>query len=183
MKEERRLMSKHRWCRAMIILMALVAVFAPVRAEAAVQQEPSVVAWFEGNWIRLADGWGDAHACTSDGVTARCYRNEAAMDAAERPFPGSTDVVSLACSGAVRLYRLTGYSGDVLQLTTQYVYINLATHGFDNDTSSYQIGPCNSYFYDTTTGSGPYPGTTTAGYSASSMVSGWDNRVGSVYIS
>ena len=31
-----------------------------------------VVAWFEGRWIDLADGWGEARACTSDGRNTVC---------------------------------------------------------------------------------------------------------------
>jgi hypothetical protein len=81
------------------------------------------------------------------------------------------------------LYRSTSYGGAVLQLTTRYTYINLSGYGFDNDTSSYRVGACAAYFYDGTNGGGSvYPGSTGAGVSASSMVSGWDNRISSVYI-
>jgi hypothetical protein len=68
-------------------------------------------------------------------------------------------------------------------LTSRGAYINLSTYGFDNDTSSYKVGACASYFYDGAGGGTPlYPGTTTANSSATSMLTGWDNRVSSVYI-
>lgn len=157
---------------------------APAGASSApVDAQASIVASFEGGSLRLADGWGEAHACTSDGKTARCYRTEAEMDAAEGKRPEvSTPMPLIDCGTSVRLYSSTGYGGDVLQLTTRFVTINLASHGFNNVTSSYRIGSCSAQFYDTTGGSIQYPGSTTAGSSAALMVSGWDNRVGSVYI-
>lgn len=63
------------------------------------------------------------------------------------------------------------------------VYIGLSGYGFDNVTSSYQVGGCAATFYDTAGGTGTYPGSTGAGASASSMVSGWDNRISSIRIS
>lgn len=146
-----------------------------------VAASPSVIGIFRGKEFRLADGWGDAHACSSDGVTARCYASEAEMDAAEGPLVQRAPLADCALP-AVRLYPSTGFGGDVLQITTRYTLINLAGHGFNNVTSSYRIGACDAYFYDTTTGGTGYPGSTTAWSSASSMWSGWDNAVGSVYI-
>ena len=171
---------------ALSLTAASVLVSAPMVSAttvASVKPAPSVTAAFEGRLIGLADGWGEARACTSDGVATRCYRSEEAMDVAENVALDVTAAATLACSGSLRLYRLSGFGGGVLQLTTQFTVINLASYGFDNDTSSYRVGPCNSSFYDTTTGGTGYPGNTSANVSATSMVSGWDNRVGSVYIS
>ncbi len=144
-----------------------------------------IVADFEGQRINLAEGWGEARACTSDGVVTTCYRSEAAMDRAGAVAVSSGGVVPLAtCSSSLRLYRSTSYGGAVLQLTTRGTYINLSGYGFDNDTSSYKVGACSSGFYDGASGGAPtYPGSTSANASATSMVSGWDNRVSSVYIS
>ncbi|MBI4933830.1 MAG: hypothetical protein HY828_08130 [Actinobacteria bacterium] len=148
-----------------------------------------MIASFEGGWINLTDGWGEATACTSDGFTAECYRTEAEMDAASHNALGSTAARSvgivplLACASSLKLYRSTSFTGAVLQLTSRGAYINLSTYGFDNDTSSYKVGACTSYFYDGASGGTPlYPGTTTANSSANSMLTGWDNRVSSVYI-
>ncbi len=143
-----------------------------------------VIASFDGHWIDLSEGWGVATACTSDGMTTTCFRSEAEMDRAIGDIASSFVVVPLAsCASSLRLYRSTSYGGAVLQLTTRGVYINLAAYGFDDDTSSYKVGACSSYFYDGANGGSPlYPGATGANSSATSMLSGWDNRVSSVYI-
>ncbi|HYN31970.1 MAG TPA: hypothetical protein VES40_05045 [Ilumatobacteraceae bacterium] len=143
-----------------------------------------VLAAFEGTTINLQDGWGAARACTSNGTVTTCYRSEAAMDRATAVSARSTEITPLAaCSSSLRLYRSTSYGGSVLQLTTRYTYINLSGYGFENDTSSYKVGACSAGFYDGSGGGAPaYPGNTGANASATSMVSGWDNRVSSVYI-
>lgn len=147
----------------------------------------SVIGTFEGTTFRLADGWGEAHACVSDdGATARCYRTEAEMDAAEgNEVAGRFDVQPLSdCSGSgLRLYASTSYGGDVLQLKLRWTVLNLATYGFNNVTSSYKVGACSSTLFDTTSGGTVYPGDTSAGVWASTMATNWDNRVGSAYLS
>ena len=142
----------------------------------------AVIAAFDGGWIDLTKGWGEATACSSDGASTVCFHTEAEMDQTmNASLRGPMPLAS--CSSSLRLYRSTGFAGGVLSLTTQNTYINLSAYGFDNDTSSYRVGACASYFYDGTNGSGSlYPGATGAGASASSMVSGWDNRISSVYI-
>ncbi|MEZ5312073.1 MAG: hypothetical protein R2735_16080 [Microthrixaceae bacterium] len=158
----------------------------PTSAESiGIRQSEHVLATFEGTTINLTDGWGQARACFSDiPGTARCYRTEAAMDIAEdagrQSHAGPWPLAS--CSSTVRLYRGTNYTGGVLALSTRYTYLNLAAYGFDNDTSSYKIGACSARFYDTTSGSGLYPGNTGAGASSWLMVLSWDNRIGSIYI-
>ena len=147
-----------------------------------------VIASFEGGSINLADGWGEATACTSDSVTTQCYRTEAEMDAATNTASSTSVrraaiVPLISCASALKLYRSTSFTGAVLQLTSRGTFINLSSFGFDNDTSSYQVGACSSSFYDGASGGTPlYPGTTTANSSASSMLAGWDNRVSSVFI-
>lgn len=180
-------MSVVRGVRALVSL-AFVACVSWSGATAAADTGRGVIASFEGGWINLAEGWGEATACTSDGVTAECYRTEAEMNAASHPSVGATArsvgiVPLLACASSLKLYRSTSFTGAVLQLTSRGAYINLSTYGFDNDTSSYKVGACTSYFYDGASGGTPlYPGTTTANSSATSMLTGWDNRVSSVYI-
>lgn len=145
-------------------------------------EREGIIASFESDRIRLADGWGEAHACFSDDEDTRCYRSEHEMDRAEAIEQSGTDVQS-TCSSSLRLYSSTGYGGSVLALSTRYVTISLESYGFNNVTSSYRVGACSSRFYDTNSGGTAYPGNTNAGVSASSMLSGWNNRVGSVYIS
>lgn len=88
----------------------------------------------------------------------------------------------VACTPSVRLYSGANHSGSLLNVTAQYTFVNLSSHGFDNITSSYRIGGCNAGLYGGANGASPYPGNTSAGVSASSMLSGWDNAVSSVYI-
>ena len=170
--------------RIRYVLGASLALAAPLsQSHITVADEPEtgVLAYFEGDVIDLSEGWGEATACTSDGATTLCFRTEAEMDEETGEFPGAEGL--LACTSSLRLYRSTSYGGGVLQLTSQFTYINLSLYSFDNDTSSYKVGACDSYFYDGANGGTPlYPGTTTASSSATSMASGWDNRVSSVYI-
>jgi hypothetical protein len=171
-----------------LVSLAFVACVSWPGVTAASDTGHGVIASFEGGWINLAEGWGEATACTSDGITTACYRTEAEMNAASNPVVGATArslaiVPLLTCASSLKLYRSTSFTGAVLQLTSRGVYTNLSTYGFDNDTSSYQVGACTSYFYDGASGGTPlYPGTTTANSSATSMLTGWDNRVSSVYI-
>lgn len=161
------------------LAMATIAL-APGGADSADDHSGGVIASFEGRPINLAESWEEATACTTDGVTARCYRSEAEMDAIEGR---ADDGLARACTPTVRLWSNTGQSGQVLKITSQYTNVDLAPLGFDNITSSYKVGGCNSYMYDGAGGGAPqYPGTTSAGASYSSMASGWDNRVSSFYI-
>ena len=102
------------------------------------------------------------------------------MDSAEA---GEGETILLSCSTSLRLYKNTSFGGTVLALSQRGIGIPLASYGFDNVTSSYKIGACSSTFFDGAIGSTTYPGNTSAGAQATSMLSGWDNRVSTVYIS
>jgi hypothetical protein len=164
------------------VALMMTAAIGSTTPQVSAAESGGIVATFEGTTIDLLEGWGDARACTSDGTSTRCYRSEAAMDRAAARL--SVDITPFAaCSTSLRLYRSTSYGGSVLQLTTRGTVINLSGYGFDNDTSSYKVGACSAGFYDGSGGGAPtYPGSTGANASATSMVSGWDNRVSSVYI-
>lgn len=154
------------------------------RASTGDDEGDSVIAVFEGREFRLADGWGAATACVSDDVRARCYRSEQEMDEAEAALRRSGAVAESPCGSSLRLYRSTSYRGDVLSLARRGIFIDMSAYGFDNDTSSYAVGGCSATFYDGASGGQPtYPGSTSAGAASSSMASGWDNRVSSVFIS
>lgn len=170
---------------AALVATALLATGSPVAgAEESAEARASVVAEFEGGTIRLADGWGEATACHQSDAGVRCYRSEAEMDQAEVPLDPATGRLASSCSSSLKLYRSTGQSGGVLELTQQNTNLNLATFGFSNDTESYRVGACSAKFYDATSGTGTsYPGSTSAYASSSSMLSGWANRVSSVRIS
>jgi len=166
-------------------------------AAAAVPGDPSE-ATFEDGEIDLGQSWDDADSCIELGDHTECFRTEAEMFAAHPEFANSGSGVGAAgaaaspsgqftaastCSSSLRLYRLNGFTGGSLVITTRGVVFNLSTYGFDNDTSSYQVGACSATFWAGASGSGSiYPGPTGAFASASAMLSGWNNVVSSVYI-
>ena len=160
-------------------------------ASAAVSKTDPSIASFEGGYLNLRNGWGQATACTSDGVTTECFRTEKELDqyltqvASPNGSQSLGDVgIQSVCSTTLRLYSGTSFGGSVLSLSTRLTFLNLSAFSFDNVTSSYRVGACSSTFYDGATGGAPtYPGNTSAGASATSMLAGWDNRVSSVFIS
>lgn len=166
------------------VALMMTAVVGSAAPHVSAADSEGVLASFEGTTINLQDGWGAARACTSDGTVTTCYRSEAALDRATAVAARSIEMTPLAaCASSLRLYRSTSYGGSVLQLTARGTFINLSSFGFSNDTSSYRVGACSASFYDGSSGGAPiYPGSTSANASATSMVSGWDNRVSSVYI-
>ncbi|MDQ3524956.1 MAG: hypothetical protein M3451_07880 [Chloroflexota bacterium] len=169
--------------RAILLVTAFVCVGAAGNLPADAQAElDSVVASFEGHDLRLAEDWGDAGACYQDAVDTRCYRTEAEMDATESVVRRTQAAPLASCSTTLRLYRSTNYGGGVLALSQRGTGIALSTFGFNNDTSSFRIGACSAIFYDGGVGSTQYSGGTAAGVWSAFMVSGWDNRVSTVYI-
>ncbi len=167
---------------SIVSAVASLAAFAPTIVHATpMDRQPGVVASFEGRSIDLAAGWGEARACYSDGTSTRCYRTQLEMNAVEQA-DGTVHPLAV-CASALTLYSSTGSGGTSLSLSARGTLIALSPYGFDNVTSSYQIGACTSRFYDTSSGGTLYPGSTTAGASASSMASGWNDRVSSVLIS
>jgi hypothetical protein len=154
-------------------------------------------AWFEGGEIDLSKSWGDATACVELGDHTECFRTEAEMLEAHPELAETTTTndrvgssrvssdatIQAACSTGLRLYRVTSYGGIALSLTTRSIWHNMASYGYDNDTSSYKVGGCSSVFRAGASGAGStYPGNTGANAWAASMLAGWDNVVSSVYI-
>lgn len=152
--------------------------------------ETAAFAAYRSGTIDLRQGWGTAKACHTDGRTTQCYDSESEMDAALRPgvagargFTGGGPSMLAACSSSVRLYTGTSYTGTVLSITIRFTFLTLSTYGFNNVTSSYKIGACGSSFYDGDAGTGSvYPGTTAANVQYPSMVTGWNDRISSIYI-
>lgn len=143
-----------------------------------------VVADFEGRRLDLGKGWGEARACHVDDDGTSCYLTEADMVRAEGLFArgGSLAAAMSTCSSDLRLYRDANWAGPVLSVSTRQVVVNLVGYGFNDVTSSFKVGACDARLYDTTTGSGLYPGDTSANTTSGSMSSGWNDRVGSLYI-
>lgn len=148
-------------------------------------------ALYNGNRIDLSKGWQGARACIELGDRTECYTTEQEMLAAHPDVFGaplasrasSTSSVAASCASSLRLYDGTSYTGAVVAFTTRAATINLSAHGFDNRASSYKVGACSSNLYSgPNLGGSPYPGATGANAVATSMASGWNNVVSSVYI-
>lgn len=115
-----------------------------------------------------------------------CFGSEKEVDGRieqlERQASGKVSLLA-QCTTGLRLYDGFGYSGSVLVILDRSLWINLSLYGFDNRTSSYKVGACTSYFAENANGGGSwYPTSATEAWDqASSMQSGWNNRVSSVY--
>lgn len=190
----------HRATAALLLLIASavpwsVAEARPGRPPAPGNPDEAI---FEQSELDLSESWDDADACIEFDDRTECFRTEEELFAAYPEYAeggpndqsfgasavGGGEITPMAtCSSSLRLYRLIGFTGGTLVLTTRAVVFNLSSYGFDNDTSSYQVGACSSTFWAGASGSGSvYPGATGANASASTMLSGWNNTVSSVYI-
>jgi hypothetical protein len=174
-----------------LMLAAMLTLVVVASTPAAGASNDGALAWYERELIDLSDGWGGAQACHfGPDVTApgTCFDSEDAMDSwlarnsASDPFGPAAAFSS--CSSSLRLYDGTGYSGGSLNLTSRAVWLNLASYGFDQRTSSFKVGACASKFTKNANGGGAaYPLYLTEAFDqSSSMLSGWDNDVSSVYI-
>lgn len=166
-----------------VALMVVAASSALAGSSATSEPRPGL-ALFEGNVIDLARGWGEARACVVFEVDrlAECFRGAATLHAREAELEANVSILA-SCSTPLRLFANTGYGGRELDIYTRGVWQNLSTWSFDNQLSSYKVGACGSYFAENANGGGSwYPGNTSAGAQAPSMLSGWDNRVSSVYL-
>lgn len=170
------------WIIALTTSLAVGLAGSPATAEKAVDTP----AWFEGRLIDLADDWEGAKACAVGADTPRCFRTVAELEAFEAPkHEAVADVQAAAatCPSSLRLHSGSFHSGAVVSLSKRWSWINLSAYGFDNATSSYRIGGCDSAFASGVGGGGSrYPGNTSANASATQMLSGWDDIVSSVYI-
>ena len=178
--------------RSILFATALLttAFLAPSQTEAAAPSRGASIAQFEGGSIDLRIGWGEATACASDGVSTECFRTEDELDqfltTTETALLGALGDLGIqsACPTVLKLFSSPSFGGSVLALSTRFAVLNLSTWSFSNVTSSYSVGACSSTFYDGANAIPPvYPGNTSAGASAASMLAGWDNRISSVYIS
>lgn len=148
-------------------------------------------ALYEGTTIDLSEGWGTAGACAELGTVTECYDTLAELLAAHpelamvsSPTKGGARITASTlanCSTTLRLYNGTSYSGTVLILSTRGLILNLSSYGFDNVTSSYRVGACASNLYTGATAGGSFI-SVGANTQASSMPSGFNNTVSSVYI-
>lgn len=182
---------KSRMLYAVLVVTMTVVQASPVMARGHSSVE-SGLATFEGEAIDLRDGWGRAKACVvwdSDAVV-ECFRSEGELveriAAAEQSILVSDGLLAGAstCSSSLRLYDGTSYTGSALYLYQRTSWINLSNYGWSNRTSSFKVGACLSYFADYANGGGNwYPTSSTQAWDQSAaMISGWNNRVSSIYI-
>lgn len=174
------------WLVALAVAAMLV-----VASPAIAASEQGAMAWYGGELIDLSHGWQGAEAChfgPDPDLPGVCFNSESAMDSALAVLVtrdvGGYGTMSSSCSSSLRLYDGTGYSGASLNLTSRGTWHNLSSYGFDQRTSSFKVGACAAKFTDYANGGGPaYPLSHTQAYDqSSSMLSGWDNDVSSVYI-
>jgi len=165
-------------------LFALVATVPTTVVATNIDDAVTGVAWFEDHWIDLAIDWEDATACDVGADLSICFRTEAELD----DYLGSASRTGAAallstCGSTLRLYDATSYSGTMISLSIRNTTHNLSSYGFDNKTSSYKVGACDTDFFSLSgLGGSVYPGNTSSFAQASSMLSGWNNVVSSVYI-
>jgi hypothetical protein len=115
-----------------------------------------------------------------------CFRDRADLGARESQLQAQTvspATATASCSSPLRLYSDGAYGGRELDFYDRGYWQDLGTWGFDNQLSSYRVGGCGVYLAEGTYGGGSwYPGNTSASHSESSMLSGWNDRVSSIYI-
>ncbi len=165
-----------------------LALFAAQAASGASAPTPTP-AQFEGQTIDLAQGWGQARACLvyQQAGIVECFRDRAGLQAREQQLAASGVLprvsAAAACSSPLRLSTDIYYGGRELALYDRGYWQNLSTWSFDNQTSSYKVGGCGVHLADYANGGGSwYPGNTSAGWWEPFMLSGWDNRISSVYL-
>lgn len=160
-------------------VLALLSVAPGVRAS---DDNPSSLASYHGRTIDLSKSWEGATACWIADDGNSCYDSRAEMWADHGQPLGrglGGPILFANCSSAVELFDGTAFGGSSIALATRGSWLALSTWGFSGITSSYSIGACAATLADASTS---YPGSTGAGASASTMTSGWNNRVTRVYI-
>jgi hypothetical protein len=128
----------------------------------------------------------DQYCLIRNGIT-ECFTNRASLLDREAEIAlqeGVTPALPTAsCSTPLRLYADAGYGGRELDFYDRGYWQNLSTWSFDKQLSSYKVGACSVYLADGAGGGGSlYPGNTSAGHNEPSMLSGWNDRVSSIYI-
>jgi hypothetical protein len=169
------------------LIAAVVAAMTLAGAAAAGQASSPSLAVFEGKQIDLSLGWGEAQACLVDrgaGVV-ECFRDRAGLLAREADLDAAAAPASVlaSCSGPLRLFADSNYGGRELDFYDRGFWQNLSDWSFDNQLSSYKIGPCAAHLAENANGGGSwYPGNTSAGHNEPVMQSGWNDRVSSIFI-
>jgi hypothetical protein len=184
-----------RWGRGVAAALLLTAMTAGTHASATPMDDGLIdgQAWFEGELLDLSESWGGARACLvwREAETVECFRTLRELEAvAASVTPGGDNegddgvsIQAVQCSSWLYLYEHSNAGGRTLQFRDRGYWQNLGPWGFSNVTSSFRTGACRVALAESTGGGGAhYPGTTSANHYESRMVSGWDNRVSSIYL-
>jgi hypothetical protein len=180
---------QRRFVTVSAVVAAVFLAVLPVADGGTPPATPPTVALFEGTQIDLSKGWGEARACLvahAAGVV-ECFRDQAGLLARESQLQAeisaSPTIAATTCSSPLRLYADSSYGGRELDFYDRGYWQNLSTWSFDNQTSSYKVGACGVYLADYANGGGSwYPGNTSAGHDEPTMLSGWNDRISSIYI-
>ncbi|HKU55501.1 MAG TPA: hypothetical protein VJP41_00605 [Gaiellaceae bacterium] len=171
-----------------VATIALAVALAPLPAFAG-SNSAGPIATFEGSQIDLSQGWGAAQACVVANGAVTCFADRAGLLAYEQQLPStqaSASELSLAsttCSSPLRLYADANYGGRELDFYDRGYWQNLSTWSFSNQTSSFKVGACAVDLADDANGGGSwYPSGTGAGHLEPTMVSGWNDRISSIFI-
>ncbi len=170
------------------VFLALILVFGSTGgSDISPSEEEKVVAIFEGRPLDIANDWEEAQACIvwPDLLeVVECFRTVEEADERLVELESQSGSASLlACSSSLHLYDFTYYGTPRLTIAGSGFWLNLSAYGFDNRTSSYQVGACDAIFADFAFGGGDwYPlALTKANTWSPTMISGWNNRVSSVF--
>jgi hypothetical protein len=124
---------------------------------------------------------GDTQACLVLRGITECFPDRAGLAAREAELALALPAAS--CSTPLKLFADSGYGGRELDFYDRGFWQNLSAWSFDNQLSSYKVGACGVHLAENANGGGSwYPGNTSANHSEPSMLSGWDNRISSIYI-
>lgn len=157
----------------------------------------TIVANFEGEKLRLAEGWKDANSCVVWQGATECFRNDADADALIREIEAGTTPNTVTppsagpefrCShNCLHLYQHNDFNrnrqGRHLTFCDRGYWQNLGDYSFNDELSSYKTGDYGVHLSYHANGAGHwYPGDTSACTSSSQMRSGWDNEVSAIFI-
>lgn len=177
-------MTRRLIATALAGLAVLVVLAEPAAASGRFSRLSPSLALFEGRTIDLSQGWGEAQGCLvfNGAGIVECFRSGDALHAREAKLAGSSAMLA-ACSSPLRLYTDIYCGGRELALYDRGYWQNLSTWSFDDQLSSYKVGACGVRLAENAYGGGAwYPGSTSGGSWEPFMLSGWDNRVSSIYI-
>lgn len=144
-----------------------------------------------GASVDLSRGWGKYGACmVKPDRTVECFADARGLKArSDQLSKGQSGTATTNASAStwcpVYLYSGPSYTGQILELTSQYFWMNLSDFGFDNRAVSFIGYGCGFHLADYQWGGGYwYPGYTGPwAYSPNMGGYGWNYRVSSVYIS